>query len=117
LFLFERWVNMSQAVFATAPQLIPADMAAVAAQGFKTVINNRPDGEGGPDQPLSADVQAAALAAGLQYHHLPVVAGQITPEQAKAMADILAVAPEPVLAFCRSGARSTQLRQLATAYE
>jgi uncharacterized protein (TIGR01244 family) len=103
--------------FATAPQLQPADMAAVAAQGFKTVINNRPDGEGGAEQPLSADVAAAAQAAGLQYHYLPVVGGQITSDQAQAMATLLAAAPAPVLAFCRSGARSTQLRQLAAAFE
>ena len=55
------------ASIAVAPQLGPEAMAEAAAAGFKSVINNRPDFEGGPDQPTSASVGAAALAAGLQY--------------------------------------------------
>ena len=55
-----------------APQLEPAAMALVAQAGFKSVINNRPDHEGGADQPTSAAIEAAALAAGLSYRHLPV---------------------------------------------
>ncbi|MEY4676312.1 MAG: hypothetical protein RLZZ470_819 [Pseudomonadota bacterium] len=98
--------------FATAPQLAPEHMAAIAAHGFKTVINNRPDMEGGPDQPSSATMQAAAEAAGLTYHYLPVVSGAITPDQVAQMADLVKNGPEPVLAFCRSGARSTQLWSL-----
>jgi hypothetical protein len=49
--------------FATAPQLAPEHMPALAQHGFHTVINNRPDMEGGPDQPTSAQMQAAAEAA------------------------------------------------------
>ncbi|NBX56142.1 MAG: TIGR01244 family phosphatase [Betaproteobacteria bacterium] len=95
--------------FATAPQLAPAHMAAIAAQGFTTVINNRPDMEGGPEQPTSAQMESAALAAGLAYHYLPVVSGAITPEQVSQMAALVNAATGPVLAFCRSGARSTEL--------
>ena len=98
--------------FATAPQLAPEHMTAIAAHGFKTVINNRPDMEGGPDQPTSAQMQAAAEAAGLNYHYLPVVSGAITPEQVVQMASLVESANGPVLAFCRSGARSTQLWSL-----
>ena len=98
--------------FATAPQLAPEHMAAIAAHGFKTIINNRPDMEGGPDQPSSAAMKAAAEAAGLTYHYLPVVSGSITPEQVVQMAELVQGAPAPVLAFCRSGARSTQLWSL-----
>lgn len=58
-----------------APQLTPEAMAEAAAMGFKSVINNRPDFEHGPDQPTSAAIQAAAEAAGLQYRHLPVAGG------------------------------------------
>jgi uncharacterized protein (TIGR01244 family) len=65
--------------------------------------------EGGPDQPTSAQMQAAAEAAGLAYHYLPVISGSITPEQVVHMAELVKSAPSPVLAFCRSGARSTQL--------
>lgn len=100
--------------FGTSPQLMPADMAEVAAQGFRTVINNRPDGEGGPDQPASAALEAAAHAAGLTYVYLPVISGQITEPQARQFAQQLALQPAPVLAFCRSGARSQQLYRMAS---
>ena len=95
--------------FATAPQISPQDMAAIAAHGFHTVINNRPDGEGGPDQPTSQAMAQAAQAAGLAYHYLPVISGQITPEQVAEFAALVNTAPGPVLAFCRSGARSTNI--------
>jgi uncharacterized protein (TIGR01244 family) len=101
--------------FSTAAQLAPAHMAAVAAHGYRTIINNRPDGEGGPDQPTSAQMQAAASAAGLNYHYLPVISGSITPEQVVQMAELVKTASGPVLAFCRSGARSTQLWMMGTA--
>ena len=69
--------------FAVAAQLAPGDLATVAAMGFKTVINNRPDLEGGPDQPASTAMQAAAEAAGLAYVYLPVVAGSYSPSKYK----------------------------------
>ena len=99
--------------FAVGAQLAPGDLAMVATMGFKTVINNRPDGEGGPDQPASTAMQAAAEAAGLAYVYLPVVAGSYSPEQIQAMRNTLDSAAAPVLAFCRSGARSTQFYMLA----
>jgi uncharacterized protein (TIGR01244 family) len=98
---------------ATAPQLGPEAMAAVAAAGYRSVVNNRPDFEGGPDQPTSADVEAAARAAGLEYVHLPVAGNYQSPEDAQAMAQLLERLPKPVLAFCRSGARSGRLYMLA----
>ena len=98
--------------FATAPQISPQDMAAIAAHGFHTVINNRPDGEGGPEQPTSQAMAQAAQAVGLAYHYLPVISGQITPEQVADFAALVNAAPGPVLAFCRSGARSTNLWHL-----
>lgn len=99
--------------FAVAPQLAPSDVADLARQGFKTLINNRPDGEGGAAQPSSAELEHATCAAGLHYVYLPVVGGAITAAQVGAMRSALAAAPRPVLAFCRSGARSTQLFHLA----
>ena len=98
-----------------APQLMPDAMAELARLGFKSVINNRPDFEHGPDQPASAAVEAAAVAAGLQYRHLPVDGGWLSPEQIAEFARLLAELPAPVLAFCRSGARSTRLYQQAIA--
>jgi uncharacterized protein (TIGR01244 family) len=96
-----------------APQLTPEAMPAVAAAGFKSVINNRPDHEGGADQPTSAQIEAAALAAGLQYSYLPVSGAYQSPQDAAAMAALLQRLPRPVLLFCRSGARSTRLYALA----
>lgn len=98
--------------FSVAAQLSVALIADAAALGFKSLINNRPDGEGGPDQPKSVDIAAAAQAFGLHYVYLPVVSGSITTEQAAAMREALQTAPQPVLAFCRSGARSAQLYSL-----
>lgn len=92
-----------------APQLTPEAMAEVAALGFKSVVNNRPDFEHGPDQPTSAAIQAAAEAAGLQYRHLPVAGGYQSPEEIAAFAKLLEELPRPLLVFCRSGARSTRL--------
>ena len=96
-----------------APQLTPQAMAEAARLGFKSVVNNRPDFEGGPDQPTSAAVAAAAAAAGLEYRYLPVAGGYQSPEEAAAMARLLQELPRPMLMFCRSGARSARLYGLA----
>lgn len=92
-----------------APQLTPDAMAEAAAMGFRSVVNNRPDFEHGPDQPTSAEIQAAAEAAGLQYRHLPVAGGYQSPEEIATFAKLLDELPRPLLVFCRSGARSTRL--------
>ncbi len=90
--------------FSVAPQIEPADVARARAQGFVKLINNRPDGEV-PGQPSSAQMEAAARAAGLDYVHIPFV-GRPTLEQAEAVAREAEAAGGPVLAFCRSGTRS-----------
>jgi uncharacterized protein (TIGR01244 family) len=97
-----------------APQLTPDAMAEAARAGFRSVVNNRPDFEHGPGQPSSAEMAAAAEAAGLQYRHLPVAGGYQSPEEVAAMAALLQELPRPLLMFCRSGARSAHLFQLAT---
>ena len=98
-----------------APQLSPDAMAEAARQGFRSVINNRPDFEHGPDQPTSAAMEAAARAAGLEYRYLPVDSGWQSPEEIAAFAALLAELPRPILAFCRSGARSGRLYSAAQA--
>ena len=108
-------VQQLSADVCVAPQLDPAAMAWAAQNGFKSVINNRPDFEGGPDQPTSAAMQAAAEAAGLQYAFLPVNGAYQSPEEIQRFAELLASLPKPVLAFCRSGARSTRLFSAAQA--
>jgi uncharacterized protein (TIGR01244 family) len=96
-----------------APQLSPEAMAEAARAGFRSVVNNRPDFEGGADQPTSAQIEAAARAAGLEYRFLPVSGAYQSPEEAAAMARLLGELPRPLLMFCRSGARSARLYQLA----
>src|ERR1700712_2783635 len=98
-----------------APQLDAAAMTELARLGFKSVVNNRPDFEHGPDQPSSAQVEEAAKAAGLAYRHLPVAGGYQSPEEVAAFRALVADLPHPLLAFCRSGARSTRLYQLSQA--
>jgi uncharacterized protein (TIGR01244 family) len=101
--------------FTTAPQISVADVDEAARQGFKTIINNRPDGEA-PDQPLGLEIEAAARAAGLAYFHIPVRGGP-TPEQVDTTTRVLADAARPVLAFCRSGTRSIIAWSLSQASE
>ncbi|WP_395671946.1 TIGR01244 family sulfur transferase [Phenylobacterium sp.] len=96
-----------------APQIRVEDVAEAARQGFRTLVNNRPDGEE-PGQPTSAQMQAAAEAAGLAYVHIPVVGGP-TPQQVEASQRLFAEADGPVLAFCRSGTRSIVTWTLAQA--
>lgn len=100
--------------FAVAPQLEPTAMAQAAQAGFKSVINNRPDQEGGPMQPTHQSMLDAAKAAGLAYQFLPVNGAYQSPEEIAAFKQLLETLPRPILAFCRSGARSTKLYVAAT---
>ena len=98
-----------------AAQLSPEAMAELARAGFRSVINNRPDFEHGPDQPTNAAIEAAAKAAGLEYRFLPVSGGYQSPQEIAAFATLLGELPRPILAFCRSGARSARLFAAASA--
>ena len=80
----------------------------IAAAGYKVLVNNRPDGED-PGQPGSADIQAAALAAGLEYHHLPVTAMNFPGPDVARMGKLFDDDARPVLAFCRTGTRCANL--------
>jgi len=106
-------INRLTPDFAVAPQLTPEDMAAVAEAGYKSVIINRPDYEGGPDQPTAEAVSAAAREAGLRIEYQPVVSGAMTADDVAKFAELLQTLPAPVLAYCRSGTRCTNLFQSA----
>ena len=95
--------------FYVTPQLSVDDMPALKAAGFASVINNRPDQEGGPVQPESRALEAAAYAAGLEYRHLPVPPKDHSDPEARQMAELVNSLPQPVLAFCRTGTRSASL--------
>ena len=90
-------------------QLTPADMKEIAGAGFTAVVNNRPDGEALFGQPRTADLRAAAEAAGLQFLDLPFSGPRATPDQVRALADLLAGGDGRVVAFCKSGMRSALL--------
>ena len=88
-------------------QIMAEDVSRLAARGFRSIICNRPDGEG-PDQPAFAEIAAAARAAGLQARHIPV-AGQVSYAHAAAFGRAMEEMPKPVFAYCRSGMRSEAL--------
>lgn len=97
-----------------SPQILPADVAELAAMGFKSIIDNRPDGEG-PDQPSFAEIERAAKASGLAARYVPVQSGKVSDADAVEFGAALAHMPKPILAYCRTGTRSTTLWALAEA--
>ncbi len=97
-----------------SPQITPADVAMAATIGVTAIINNRPDDEE-PGQISGATIAEAARAAGLTYTAIPVTHAGFSQPQLTAMAGALAEAKGGVLAYCRSGTRSTLLWALAEA--
>lgn len=100
--------------YAVAPQISLADVAAAKDAGFVLIVNNRPDGEE-PGAPQGDAMAAAAADAGLGYVAIPVGHGGFSHVQIDALDAALAGAGGPVLAYCRSGTRSTHLWALARA--
>lgn len=100
--------------YAVSPQITPADLPAIKAAGYVTIIDNRPDGE------IAAELQtepmrAAAEALGLTFVANPVVGGAITLANVEAQRETLAASPGPVFAYCASGNRSSIVWALAHA--
>ncbi|MGE5268876.1 MAG: TIGR01244 family sulfur transferase [Thiohalocapsa sp.] len=93
-------------------KLDATDIDALAAAGVKTIINNRPDGED-PGQLPADEARRLAAAHGIAYHHIPVTAATLSRSDVDAFAAALRSAPQPVVAHCRSGTRSTLLWALA----
>ena len=107
------WSNEMSENVGFAGQIAPEHISQVVEKGFKSIINNRPDMEGGPSQPTSALIEESARSAGLDYVYQPVVAGQITELDVRAFANHYNELPKPVLMICRTGNRSNNLFQLA----
>lgn len=105
--------RLSDKVFAS-PQIEIADLAEAGRMGVTLVINNRPEGES-DDQTAGAKIEAAARQAGMDYLAIPVTHAGFSENQVQAMAQALERAQGPVLAYCRSGTRSTLLWALAEA--
>lgn len=102
--------------FAVAPQISEDDIAEIAAAGYKTIIANRPDGEGGPDQPAMGSIRAKAESLGLSFHALPFSGGP-SPDIAARQGELISESEKPVLAYCRTGTRSVTAWALSRAGE
>ena len=96
--------------YSVAGQIGVEDVARIREAGFRSVISNRPDAEDGvvPHD----EIEAAARAAGLEFRYIPVVSGQMTQENVNDQARALKELPKPVLAYCRSGTRCTNIYAL-----
>lgn len=105
--------KLTDTVFAS-PQIGLAEVAEAKAQGITLIVNNRPEDES-DDQTPGAEIEAAAKAAGIAYVAIPVTHAGFSEGQVKAMAEALQGTTGPVLAYCRSGTRSTLLWALAEA--
>ena len=100
--------------FSVAPQISLEDVVEAKAAGFAMIVNNRPDGEE-PDAPQGDDIAGAAAAEGLAYAAIPIGHAGFSHPQLDALDAVLAGATGPVLAYCRSGTRSTHLWALTRA--
>ena len=108
-----RALELAPQVYVTG-QLFEHDLQLVARQGVRSIMNNRPDGES-PGQPLSASLAAVAEELGITYVHLPVNPRSISRHDVDAFAKVCDELKRPLLIFCRSGARSTRIWEMAEA--
>ena len=97
-----------------SPQITAADLPGIAAAGYRSIICNRPDGEGA-DQQTFDEIDAAAREAGLVARYLPVVSGKVQDGDAEAFGTAMRELPGPVFAYCRTGTRSATLWSLSQA--
>jgi sulfide:quinone oxidoreductase len=96
-----------------ADQINENDLATIVKIGFKSLICNRPDGEG-PDQPGFKEIEYAAKSLGLAIRYLPAESGKVTDEQGVEFGKLMDELPKPILAYCRTGMRSTTMWALAS---
>ena len=96
--------------YSVSGQISAEDLAAIKAAGFKSIVCHRPDGEAA-GQPSFASIRQAAEALGLEARHIPVGPMGVTADAVRAMVDAIEEMPQPMLGYCRSGARSTAIYQ------
>jgi sulfide:quinone oxidoreductase len=99
--------------FSVTPQISIDDIAEIAQLGFKTIINNRPDGEGGAEQPFSETLKSTAEKLNLNYIYIPVIPNNIQSDQIEAFSTAYNTAKKPVLGFCRTGNRAGTMYKLS----
>ncbi len=102
--------------FSVSAQIQPEDVAQAKAEGIRSIICNRPDHEG-TDQPLEESIRDAAEQIGVEFRSVPFTAGKQTEQDIESFAKALKELPSPVLAFCRTGTRSTGIWAQASVSE
>ena len=107
-------IKKLNATISVSPQIAASDISAIAVAGFRSIICNRPDGEAS-DQPGFREIEIAAVQAGLQIHYLPAESGKVTDAQGIEFGRLMDELPKPVLAYCRTGMRSTTMWALSSA--
>ena len=110
-YLQMRVLELAPQVFVTG-QMYEHDIRLAAKQGVRTIMNNRPDGEA-PGQPLTAELAKVAEEAGVTYVDHPIILRSITREDVEEFGRVCEQLDRPLLIFCRSGARSTRMWELA----
>lgn len=101
---------------AVAQQIQPEDIPSLAQAGIRSIICNRPDGEG-PDQPAFSQIEQDAARFGIATRYLPAAPDNVTDAHAAAFKELMSELPKPVLGYCRSGRRSTSMWALSLAGE
>ena len=96
--------------YSVSGQISVEDLAAIKAAGFKSIVCHRPDGEA-PDQPSFTSIKQAAEGLGIEARHIPGGPMGVTADAVRAMVDAIEEMPQPMLGYCRSGARSTAIFQ------
>ena len=102
------------AQLSVTPQITADDLVTLSEHGIRSVVCNRPDGEGA-DQPNFAEIAASCQSHGLEAAYLPVVSGKVSDEDARAFGELLDRLPGPTVAYCRTGTRSATLWALSEA--
>ena len=95
---------------AVASQIQPVDIATYAAEGFTTIICNRPDGEDA-GQPTATDIEAECETHGVAFHRIPIDRSGLTMDMVEAFQNAVSKSKGLVLAYCRSGQRSSVIGQ------
>ena len=96
-----------------AGQIHPEQIREIAGRGFKSIICNRPDNETS-GQPDFATIRQAASQAGLEARYVPIVHGAAGLKEFRLMEEAIRDLPKPILAYCRSGRRSTAMYEMVT---
>lgn len=95
-------------------QLSLEEIGQAAKMGFKSILVNRPDGEG-DDQPTFAEIAAAARKAGIEARYVPVSPGKISDDDITSFARAVDELRKPIVGYCRTGTRTMTLWALSEA--